>query len=107
MNPLPWREHPAARSELRDAVIWYDDQKPGLGDRLTDEISAGLAFVSRSPGAAPLLRGPSIVQQVRSKSITVFPYRIVYIVRDTEVIVVAYAHMRRRPGYWRKRLSDI
>jgi hypothetical protein len=36
----------------------------------------------------------------------VFPYGTVYFVRDDEVIVVAYAHERRRRGYWRDRLND-
>ncbi len=36
-----------------------------------------------------------------------FPYRIVYFTRGDEIVVVAYAHERRRPGYWKKRLSDL
>ncbi|MCL2089780.1 MAG: type II toxin-antitoxin system RelE/ParE family toxin [Micrococcales bacterium] len=103
---LHWREHPAAREELFSALDWYDDQEPGLGDRLADEIAAGVAFVRQWPDAPPLYRGRRL-PRVRRKSIDVFPYGIIYFVRDDEVIVVAYAHARRRPGYWRKRLEDL
>lgn len=102
-----WSEHPAARQELFDAVVWYDDQERGLGDRLADELAAGVQLIREWPDAAPLYRGRSRTPPIRAKGIDVFPYRIVYVVRDDEVIVVAYAHERRRPGYWRKRLSDI
>ncbi len=35
-----------------------------------------------------------------------FHYDVIYIVRDDEVLVVAVAHQRRKPGYWRRRLTD-
>ncbi len=104
---LEWSEHPAARQELLDAVVWYDDQEHGLGYRLADELAVAVRLIRDWPDAAPLYRGRSRIPPIRAKGIDVFPYRIVYVVRDDEVIVIAYAHERRRPGYWRKRLSDI
>lgn len=44
---------------------------------------------------------------IRHGSMQVFPYGIFYYVRDNQVVVVAYAHSRRRPGYWRTRLADL
>ncbi len=32
-----------------------------------------------------------------------FPYQIVYRIRPGEIVVVAIAHSRRRPGYWKSR----
>ncbi len=32
-----------------------------------------------------------------------FPFQIVYEVHPEEVVVVAVAHLRMRPGYWRGR----
>jgi hypothetical protein len=34
--------HPEARSELRVAAIWYDEQRPKLGDEFVAEVSAVL-----------------------------------------------------------------
>ncbi|MFT3852131.1 MAG: hypothetical protein QM733_05260 [Ilumatobacteraceae bacterium] len=42
---------------------------------------------------------------VRSKKIETYPYRIVYYVRDEEVVTDAYAHERRRPAYWANRVG--
>jgi plasmid stabilization system protein ParE len=33
-----------------------------------------------------------------------YPFSLVYILRGDDVEVVAVAHGRRRPGYWRSRL---
>ena len=107
MSALPWREHPAAREEYLDALAWYDDQEAGLGDRLGDDLDNGVDFIREWPDSAPLYRGRQRIPRLRRKGTDVFPYGIIYFVRDDEVIVVAYAHERRRPGYWRKRLKDL
>ncbi|SJM60896.1 hypothetical protein [Gulosibacter sp. 10] len=41
----------------------------------------------------------------RSRSVRVFPYRVLYYFTDTGVMIVAYAHHRHGPGYWRHRLD--
>ena len=41
---------------------------------------------------------------VRSRAVDKFPYRVVYFVADELVIVLAVAHEKRRPGYWRDRV---
>lgn len=107
MTLLPWRAHPGAREELREAAHWYEDQEVGLGVRLADEVAVGVASVRAWPDAAPLYRGRQRVPIIRRKGVETFPYGIIYFVRDDEVIVVAYAHEKRRPGYWRKRLEDL
>lgn len=107
MTMLPWREHPAARAELIGAVQWYEERQLGLGERLNSDLMAHLAFVREWPDSAPLYRGRQRVPVVRRKGVEVFPYGIIYFVRDDEVVVVAYAHEKRRPGYWRKRLQDL
>jgi len=34
-----------------------------------------------------------------------FPYAVVYLEQPDRVWIVAIMHLKRRPGYWRKRLS--
>ena len=35
-----------------------------------------------------------------------FTYSILYAVRDDDVLVVAVAHAKRRPGHWRSRIAS-
>ncbi len=43
---------------------------------------------------------------VRRLGLRTFPYHLVY-VEDPRLVIVAVAHMSRRPGYWRQRLRQI
>jgi hypothetical protein len=39
--------HPEARAELRAAAVWYDEQRPSLGDELILELA--IAHAKRRP----------------------------------------------------------
>jgi hypothetical protein len=43
---------------------------------------------------------------VRKRSLKRFPFTIVYEVTQTRIAVIAVAHQRQRPGYWRARRGD-
>lgn len=57
------------------------------------------------PEAARVFPGWNELPVVRSASVRVFPYRVLYYLTDTEVVIVAYAHNRRKPKYWEHRLD--
>ena len=35
----------------------------------------------------------------------VFPYAVIYVDQPDRVPIIAVMHMKRRPGYWRKRFQ--
>jgi len=49
--------HPEARRELREAVLYYERQSPGLGARFTDAIESGFRQIERSPFTWRRIRG--------------------------------------------------
>lgn len=103
---LPQREHPEAAAELDAAAHWYEDREQGLGDSLLDAATATRQSISEWPRAWPQYSGWDRGPLVRTKGIDGFPYRIVYFVTDDELVIVAYAHESRRPGYWIGRLDS-
>jgi hypothetical protein len=42
-------------------------------------------------------------QKTRRLLVNRFPYQAVYRVRHGEIVIVALAHLKRRPGYWKHR----
>jgi toxin ParE1/3/4 len=93
----------AARDELRAAVTWYEEARPGLGREFFAEIQYTLELIERYPGlGAPVPRVPA-ERGTRCLPLRRFPYAIVYRQRDTEIQVLAFAHHSRKPGYWRSR----
>jgi hypothetical protein len=47
--------------------------------------------------------GQRFTRRVRRFLVRRFPFGVLYQVADDEVFIVAVAHLRRRPSYWRGR----
>jgi plasmid stabilization system protein ParE len=88
-----------AESELDDAVRWYQAQAPGLGDAFLIEVITAADRIVRYPDAWHLLE-----QGIRRCRLTRFPYGLIYAVEGDDIIVLAVAHLHRKPDYWRDRL---
>lgn len=94
----PPRLLPEAEEELRDAARFYEAEQQGLGQALIHEVRRACRFIAEHPLATRIERG-----EVRVRTIARFPYRIYYRARADEILVIAVAHRRRRPGFWRSR----
>lgn len=91
---------PEAEAELLHEVEYYSDARVGTGIRFQAAVEAALERALRHPmGGAPSPHG------TRSMLIKGFPFSIVYRAKDAEVLVVAVAPHRRRPGYWSSRIG--
>ncbi len=90
--------HEAADAEINEAADFYNLESPGLGSVFIDEIHRAIESISQFPEAAPLVRG-----RVRKRPLIKFPYSLVYSVRPDEIRILAVAHQKRRPFYWRGR----
>lgn len=90
--------HPGADAEFAAQVEYYEDRQPGLGRRFYHEVIGCLDWIAKHP-TLPRLR-----KDHRRMNLKVFPFYIAYAVDGDLVWVLAVAHSRRRPGYWRNRL---
>lgn len=92
----------SASSELEEAVRWYEAQVVGLGRDLRISVAETLGRILRLPQAGSPLAAVG-GRTLRRRLVPRFPFEIVYYVDGQDLVVVAVAHMRRRPGYWRER----
>ena len=60
--------HPEARAELRSAALWYDEQRPGLGDEFIAEVSAALDRIGDAPESYPASPGTRAVEPLIRKA---------------------------------------
>jgi plasmid stabilization system protein ParE len=102
---LPQREHPEAVAELDASVRWYQEQEPGIGLKLIDRAQQARKDLALRPDAAPPFTTAADGTVIRSKAVHGYPYRIVYTVEPDSILILAYAHERREPGYWLHRLT--
>lgn len=96
---------PAAGQELREATNWYEDEQPGLGNDLLTEVDVTIEYIVRWPDLAPPLPVPGTRHQARRAPLSRFPFGIIYVVVGDTLWVLAIAHGRRRPLYWRDRMQ--
>ncbi len=97
-EPLSVVFDPAAREELVEAVAYYDQQRATLGDEFLLELKRAVTRIRDFPAAWPVMSRRS-----RRCRLTRFPYGLVYQVTEDEIRILAVAHLRRRPRYWRDR----
>jgi len=92
--------HEEAGSEVYQAALYYEDRAPNLGLAFLDEIEKASQRILDNPMAYQ-----SVGDEVRKAPVARFPYNVLYAIEpDERIRVIAVAHQKRRPGYWRKRL---
>ncbi len=88
-----------ARAELDEAIAWYAEQAPGLGDAFLIEALKTIKLIEQFPTA-----WHPLTSQIRRCRLKRFPYSVVYTMDGDEILVLAMAHQHRKPSYWRSRL---
>lgn len=94
---------PPAEAELFVAASYYEEQDSGLGLRFLDTVDRAAAWVVENPLASPVVLLRGVRTAVRRRRLQPFPYAVLYVV-EPDLLVVAIAHERRRPGYWMDRV---
>ena len=89
---------PLARDELNEAASFFEGRVSGLGAAFLDDVDRSIEMLRESPRI-----GAAVGRTVRKLLLRRFPYSIIYALRGEEVVIVAVAHQRKRPGYWRRR----
>jgi plasmid stabilization system protein ParE len=99
MNPLGLEIHPLAVEDARAALRWYRRRSPATANRLLGELDRAIQRIVSAPR-----QFPSYLLGTRVYHIPRFPVLVVYLEDNQAVQVLAVAHGKRRPGYWRRRM---
>lgn len=90
--------HPEARAEANESVEFYEAHLEKLGLRFLTALEETARRICANPEAgAPLAGG------FRRRIVSGFPFNLIYRVWEDYIYLVAVAHHRRRPEYWRDR----
>jgi toxin ParE1/3/4 len=91
--------HPSVVDELNEAAKFYADRADqALGLAFIAEFERALNLLSVSPELGANWRGTA-----RRFSLRRFPYNLVYQFKPDEIRIIALAHQRRQPSYWKSR----
>lgn len=86
------------REETTEAKTHYESEVEGLGKAFIAVIHASIQQIKRYPRHSRLFHG-----HYRRFLVERFPYGIIYRVEEDTIYIVAIAHFKRHPFYWKKR----
>lgn len=98
MRPVRLRSR--ANRELQDTVEWYAERSAEVAARFASEVRQTLAHIEQYPDTGGFVPGVTD-NDIRQFPVHNFPYSVIFIRLRTHISVLAIAHNRRRPGYWR------
>jgi plasmid stabilization system protein ParE len=94
-----YRFDPEAWLELEVADDWYRRRSPEASVRFLAAVYDALETIAQLPQS-----WPRYVHGTRRFILHRFPFSIVYLDEPDGVSIVAIAHSKRKPGYWKGRL---
>ena len=92
-----------ADTELRKETAWYRDRDPRVATDFTSEVRRTLKFIEEFPQIGSRMFGVDD-PDIRSFPVHGFPYRVVFLDLPDRTEVIAFAHKRRRPRYFLRRI---
>ena len=93
--------HAKAALEAEASALWYEQQSPGLGEEFLGELASAIRAIRESPDRWFRTSGGE-----RRYLLHRFPFAVIYRHRSGDIFILAIAHVRRRPGYWKDRVRD-
>jgi plasmid stabilization system protein ParE len=96
MNPVDFL--PGARQDFDASFDWYSARSAQAAVRFTGAINDTLTRIATQPD-----QFAAIDKRHREGLVRRFPFRIIYRVESDGVLIVAVAHAKRRPNYWKRR----
>jgi plasmid stabilization system protein ParE len=99
MASKPFRFHPEAREDFRNAIRWYRVRSAVASVEFRITVSDAIREIFQAPD-----RWPKHLHGTRRFVLDRFPFSVVYLDDSDLVTIVAVAHSKRKPGYWKRRV---
>ncbi len=90
---------PEAQAEYLSALTWYYERSPATAVRFAAEFNRAVETIQEVPE-----RWALYMIGCRRFLLHQFPFAIIYQVSPNVIQVLAVAHCRQRPGYWKERV---
>lgn len=88
-----------ARRELEEALDWYQGRSHRAAEAFLREVERSFALIADAPRIWPRFEA-----RTRRYLLRRFPFSIIYRTSEGAIEIIALAHHKRRPGYWRRQV---
>ena len=90
---------PQAQEDARNAREFYLSRSAAVEEAFRQELERAVRLIADHAET-----WPTYVHGTRRFVLNRFPYAVVYRAEAARALIVAVAHGKRRPGYWRARV---
>ncbi len=87
-----------AEEELDEAIEFYNKVSKELASDVFHKFLKAVDEITNNPS-----RNIQLKKGYRKTNLKRFPFKIIYKFENEIVTIVAFAHHKRKPNYWRKR----
>lgn len=84
-----------ARADLADAMAWYKSKSEILAQAFLSDVEKTASLIESHP-----LAWTEMSAGIRRCRLSRFPYALIYAIEKDQCLVLAVAHLHRKPGYW-------
>ena len=84
-----------------EASLFYEARSEGLGFEFLDGVQRLIDLMRKHPKL-----GQSVGGGFRRAVLRRFSFSLIYSEEPGEVVIIAVAHQKRRPDYWRERKDE-
>ena len=91
-----------AFKEAIAARDWYLERSPAAANGFINALEVLLRSIEQDPAL-----GIPAPQGCKRRLFRRYPFSVFFVHENGRIVIVAVAHNRRQPGYWRGRLSGI
>lgn len=92
---------PEAQEELDEALGYLKEHSLWSAGKLLTEYDLHVAKILQNPDGHHFIYAPYRCLKLKS-----FSYRIHYRTRQNSIYIIALAHTKRHPDYWKARIQD-
>lgn len=85
---------------MGDSAAHYHGLIESLGSRFIEEVERASGLLESHPEI-----GQEIDQDIRHFVLADFPHSLIYAIKLDLIWILAVAHHKRRPGYWKGRVE--
>ena len=89
-----------AENDLNEAFDWYESEQAGVGDKFLTKVTEKLEEISVKPNKYSVY-----YQDVRKAPVRVFPFNIMYRIKETFISIIGIWHKSRDPAKLQDRMD--
>jgi hypothetical protein len=91
---------PPSEVELQDAIDFYNDQMVGLGDLFYRAFQDTIRYIEATPTS-----WRKVGSHTRRVNINRFPFLLLYVYDERDILITCIAHQHRDPEYYTDRMK--